>query len=221
MQTSPMVIPTTSQSSFPKDCFEIYENNVRHDGIYRILPDGNTTIDVFCDMASGGWTLIQRRINGDVNFNRGWTDYVNGFGTFSGDFWLGLKNIHLLTNPPVQVMIEGITRDTNETVWERFRNFTVSNAASKFTLYVDKTGTYNKAAIQRSYQSSGGLGNHNGFPFSTFDHQSRYDCNNNDNAGWWYANCWLVLINNNYIHMNLNSGLQNGNIRDSKMKIIR
>ena len=33
--------------------------------------------------------IIQRRQNGLVDFQRGWDDYLAGFGDFCGDFWLG------------------------------------------------------------------------------------------------------------------------------------
>lgn len=32
---------------------------------------------------------IQRRINGEENFNRNWTEYKLGFGTPYGDYWIG------------------------------------------------------------------------------------------------------------------------------------
>ncbi|CAK8688362.1 unnamed protein product [Clavelina lepadiformis] len=44
-----------------------------------------------------GWTTIQRRMNGEINFERGWDDYVRGFGNPSSEHWLGLENIYRLS----------------------------------------------------------------------------------------------------------------------------
>merc|ERR1712227_590027 len=52
----------------------------------------------------GAWTVIQKRYYGHENFNRSWVDYKNGFGNelFQDpkkmEYWIGLNNIHKLTN---------------------------------------------------------------------------------------------------------------------------
>ena len=33
--------------------------------------------------------VIQRRLNGEEYFFRGWRDYKEGFGTLQGEHWLG------------------------------------------------------------------------------------------------------------------------------------
>ena len=68
-------------------------------GIYKIDPDGLGAFDVYCNQtaAAGGWTVIQRRLDGSVNFHRSWCDYKQGFGDLSSEFWLGLDKINRLT----------------------------------------------------------------------------------------------------------------------------
>ncbi len=82
----------------PKDCSEIMDeldNKQRHSTFYTIYPiSRNRPLEVFCDMDtySGGWTIVQRRgFEGDYreDFNKTWKEYVKGFGSLNGDYWLG------------------------------------------------------------------------------------------------------------------------------------
>lgn len=41
-----------------------------------------------------GWIVLQRRFNGELSFDRNWTQYRNGFGSLQGEFWLGLEKMH-------------------------------------------------------------------------------------------------------------------------------
>ena len=42
--------------------------------------------------------MVQRRYDGSVNFNRSWTDYKDGFGSFDGEFWLGNEVLRKLSD---------------------------------------------------------------------------------------------------------------------------
>ena len=72
---------------------------------------------MFCDQkaAGGGWTVLQKRLDGSVNFYLCWADYKGGFGNFKGEFWLGLDKINHLTNSgryKLRVDVEDIEGNT-------------------------------------------------------------------------------------------------------------
>ncbi|XP_045074482.1 microfibril-associated glycoprotein 4-like [Coregonus clupeaformis] len=76
----------------PLDCADVYNNGSKTSGVYRIYPAGpNSPRYVYCDMDTDGgkWTVFQRRMDGTVNFYRGWDQYKNGFGHAAGEYWLG------------------------------------------------------------------------------------------------------------------------------------
>jgi hypothetical protein len=88
------------------DCLSLFERGSTEDGLYTIQPFIGLNIQTWCDMKNGGWTVIQRRLDGSENFYRTWTDYVCGFGNKSGDYWLGLENIYRLTTVNSSLKIE-------------------------------------------------------------------------------------------------------------------
>ena len=60
--------------------------------MYKIkIPDsGLDAFDVWCDFFDDhGWTVIQKRFDGSVDFYVYWSDYKNGFGNINGEHWLG------------------------------------------------------------------------------------------------------------------------------------
>ncbi|XP_005604596.1 angiopoietin-4 isoform X1 [Equus przewalskii] len=84
-----------------QDCAEIQRFGANASGVYTIhVANVTEPRKVFCDMEAngGGWTLIQRRENGSVNFQRNWKDYKQGFGDPAGEHWLGNEVVHQLTS---------------------------------------------------------------------------------------------------------------------------
>lgn len=84
-----------------RNCADVHKFGGRISNVYTIDPhDGLGAFDVFCDQttAGGGWTVLQKRLNGSMDFNRTWEEYKHGFGNFfTQEFWLGLDKIHRLT----------------------------------------------------------------------------------------------------------------------------
>ena len=85
--------------TFLLDCMARKKSGFSSSGIYSIDPDGNGPMNVSCDMVTdgGGWTVIQRRVDGSTDFYLDWADYKRGFGSLTGNFWLGNDKIHRLT----------------------------------------------------------------------------------------------------------------------------
>ncbi|CAG2204933.1 Ryncolin-2,Ficolin-1-A,Fibrinogen C domain-containing protein 1-A,Fibrinogen C domain-containing protein 1,Fibrinogen C domain-containing protein 1-B,Ryncolin-1,Ficolin-2,Ficolin-1,Microfibril-associated glycoprotein 4,Ryncolin-3 [Mytilus edulis] len=77
--------------TYPRDCEDITESK---SGIYRIYPSDIRGFETYCEknIEEGGWLVFQRRQDGSVDFFRNWTDYKNGFGDLTGEFWLDVQS---------------------------------------------------------------------------------------------------------------------------------
>ncbi|XP_062593512.1 fibroleukin-like [Saccostrea cucullata] len=93
----------------------------------------------------GGWTTIQRRINGSLSFDRDWSAYKNGFGSPEQDVWVGNGLIHLLTKENSALYVS-ITLQNGTTLYEMYDRFSVSDEAGKYQLSLagPATGTLGK-----------------------------------------------------------------------------
>ena len=105
-----------------------------------IDPDGSGAFDVFCDQktAGGGWTVFQKRLDGSVDFYRGWNDYKRGFGNLNGEFWLGLDKIHRLTKTRNKLRVD-LEDTTGNAVYAEYDMFAVTSERTKYQLSL---GTY-------------------------------------------------------------------------------
>ncbi|XP_051501904.1 fibrinogen-like protein 1-like protein [Myxocyprinus asiaticus] len=90
------------QKDIPRDCYELWQSTggQARDGVYLIKP-ADSPIVVYCAMHEGGWTVVQHiTVNSSVDFDRTWDEYKRGFGSLTGNHWLGNDYLHQLTSGP-------------------------------------------------------------------------------------------------------------------------
>ncbi|KAM4796118.1 angiopoietin-related protein 5 [Rhinophrynus dorsalis] len=179
-------------------------------GMYIIQPEGtNVPFEVFCDMdyRGGGWTVIQKRIDGLTDFQRSWVDYADGFGELSGEFWLGLKKTFCILNQKSSNFMLNIALEAEDgtTAYASYDNFWLEDESNYFIIHVGRYfGTAGDAI--RGYKKED---NQNAMPFSTFDADNdrcHPSCSANGNtvsscsifnnrSGWWFSQCGLANLN--------------------------
>ncbi|KAM4581829.1 fibroleukin isoform 2-T2 [Fundulus diaphanus] len=185
---------------------------------YLYNPTGSawTGIRVFalaqakCDMETvgGGWTVIQNRQDGSVDFNRTWQEYREGFGSLQGEHWLGNAALHALTSTgqhQLRIELEDWYQQKRHATYS---NFKVASEAQRYRLtaheYSGDAG--NALSYSKHY-------NHDGRPFSTADRDhDRYasgNCGQYYGAGWWFDACLAANLNGRYYHGRY-TGLTNG-----------
>ena len=141
----------------------------------------------------GGWTVFQRRMDGSVDFYLNWTDYVRGFGNTSGEYWLGLDNIHRLANGSVFTKLRVDMRDKDgNSAYASYSTFYIGNSTTDYTLHVSG---YNGTA-------GDSLAYHNLMKFSTKDNDNDIltggNCAFFVTGAWWYKHCYYSNLNGHY-----------------------
>ncbi|XP_064551624.1 microfibril-associated glycoprotein 4-like [Drosophila montana] len=161
-------------------------------GIHKINPD---PFDVLCDSATAGWTVIQQRINGKEDFYRNWTSYREGFGSFDGDFFLGLERIHRLTRAQPHELYIHMERFDGDIKYRRYEQFAISGEEDQYTL-ITLAKSEGSATKQLEY--------HKDSKFTTYDRDNdNWDsgnCASRDlhGGGWWYHRCASSNLNGIY-----------------------
>ena len=151
-------------------------------------------MQVYCDMQTdgGGWTVFQRRQDGSEDFYRVWNDYFSGFGSLTGEFWLGLEKIHRLTKRNVTNLRVDLGDFEGNTTFAKYDTFRVFNFSTNFTL--DVSGYSGTAGDSFAGHSSG-------YPFSTRDRDNDAwpdNCAVRFGGAWWYRNCHTSNLNGRY-----------------------
>ncbi|KAK3740415.1 hypothetical protein QZH41_009480 [Actinostola sp. cb2023] len=184
------------QTSSYKNCAEILKRGAWTNDVYYIVLAPSTSLQVYCDMVTsgGGWTVIQKRLDGSVDFNRGWADYKRGFGNKFGEYWLGLDAMHALTSQGSYRLRVDLEDFEGNTRYAEYDSFYVADEADNYRLTVGKYSGDAKDA----------LAYHNNMKFSTKDRDNDRkpfsSCAVMYNSAWWYNNCLYSQLNGPYLN---------------------
>ncbi|XP_073844029.1 fibrinogen-like protein 1 [Musca autumnalis] len=170
-----------SGNQLPQSCQDVTEC---FSNVFKIANHGfndNKPYSVACDLNTddGGWTIIQRRDKGLMDFNQNWTSYVEGFGELNGDFFIGLETLHYLTTAKGPQELYIILRDFDGVErFAKYSDFSIGSSNDDYRLLID------------GYSGDAGdsLGSNNGYPFSTWDHGAD-NCPKRLKGGWWFYSC--------------------------------
>lgn len=165
-------------------------------GIYPLRLPNRNILNVWCDMDTeyGGWTVIQRRMDGSVNFTRGWEDYAFGFGNANSEYWLGNDNIFWITSLKNYTLRIDLWDWEDNHVYAMYDTFFVESEKNQFRLRIgDYSG--NAGDAMSPY--------HDNMKFSTTDEDNdewNMHCAQKDQSGWWFRACGFASLNGVYIH---------------------
>ncbi|XP_056417970.1 fibrinogen-like protein 1 isoform X1 [Hyla sarda] len=203
-------IPPTSGNLivYDEDCSTVFERGKKQSGYYRVQPSPQTEpFMVYCDMSDGaGWTVIQRRSNGKVSFNRNWKEYKEGFGLFkkrNDEHWLGNDHIyHLLNSREMTLKIHLMDWHGN-TRYAIYDTFRITNEEDKYKLWLGSySGNAGDALDGGNNFAEQWSASVKGMPFSTADNDNdRYikgNCAKENKCGWWFNRCHTANLNGLY-----------------------
>ncbi|KAJ8033560.1 Fibrinogen-like protein A [Holothuria leucospilota] len=169
------------------DCYHAYQSGHTEDGIYSIRPSEWTgePFKAPCNMSidGGGWTVLQRRVNGSVSFEHNWNEYKNGFGILEHELWLGNDKIYHLTKQKNYELRMDVVNSNKDDYFAKYNLFRISDENSKYQLQL---GVYDPA----STTGFDAMNQHRNQFFSTPDRdndQISYTCGSNHRSGWWYG----------------------------------
>lgn len=132
--------------------------------------------------------MLMRRTNGQESFQRGWMEYSNGFGSLTGDFWLGNTILSALTHEAGKTFTTKVEMKfcDGRSLTHSYQRFDFDDEQARF-----------QSTIIRVDNELDELSFSSGKYFHTASlHNSVPNCGNtHGGGGWWWSsepNCTLV-----------------------------
>ncbi|KAM7173842.1 angiopoietin-2 isoform 1-T1 [Macrochelys suwanniensis] len=190
-----------------KDCAEAFKSGLTTSGIYTLtIPNSAEEKKTYCDMESsgGGWTVIQQRKDGSVDFHRTWKEYKMGFGDPAGEYWLGNELVSQLTNQKRYVLKIHLKDWEGNEAYSLYEHFYLASEELKYRIHLKGlTGTAGKiSSISQP-----------GNDFSTKDADNDKcicKCSQMLTGGWWFDACGPSNLNGMYYPLRQNTNKFNG-----------
>jgi len=137
-----------------------------------------------------GWLVWLRRLDNSLSFDRTWKDYKHKFGSTEGNFWLGLVNLHQITNKPLRFNLRCEMESwRGEKSWAEYKVFYVHDESDNYKLTVAGYNSISTAQDSLSY--------HNTARFTTKDKDGdawkNGNCAEGSKSGWWFGECATVF----------------------------
>ncbi|XP_067687554.1 fibrinogen-like protein 1 [Haliotis asinina] len=143
---------------------------------------------VWCRMAHGGNTYIQRHERNATSFYRSWQEYKDGFGDPRYDFWLGNDKIsHIVNGRDHRLYFnydDVFTLKFRQQIYTEFKLNRNNDYQMTFVLTWGHTDP--------SHHGGDCLSELKGQPFSTFDRDndaSPLNCAQEHKSGFWFKSC--------------------------------
>uniref|UniRef100_A0A1X7UVK4 Fibrinogen C-terminal domain-containing protein n=1 Tax=Amphimedon queenslandica TaxID=400682 RepID=A0A1X7UVK4_AMPQE len=155
-------------------------------GVYKIKSGPFAQTMAYCNIDNNkeGWTVILRRYNGQLVFNRSWEEYEFGFGSLDEEFWYGLSRISSLTNNGSWELQIELETHQNKSLIAKYDHFLVKGPNEQYNLILSG---------YRGEVNGDFLKGWAGRPFTTIDKDNNdptgaTSCADIAKSGWWYTN---------------------------------
>ncbi|KAJ8033201.1 Ficolin-1 [Holothuria leucospilota] len=190
------------------DCGDVYNDGNTESGVFTIQPiNSSTPFDVYCNMSDGGgWTVFQRRIDGDVDFYLDWDDYKEGFGDPNDEFWLGNDNLFHLINQKrknYELRIDLVNK-LGSPYYAKYTLFRINDESDNYRL-ADLGSFSGPTGLYRQKFGANAMYYHKNKAFSTKDRdndgrdaETVSNCALRLHGAWWYHDCYRSNLNGNY-----------------------
>ncbi|XP_077469249.1 angiopoietin-2a [Stigmatopora argus] len=189
------------------DCAAVFKSGNTKNGVYTLtLPNTTVEVKAFCDMEleAGGWTVIQKRFDGSVDFHRTWEEYKKGFGDPSGEFWLGNEFVSKLTSEGSYSLRIQLSDWEDNSAFSLYDQFSLDGEGQNYRIHL------------KGYSGTAGKISSIGQPGSDFSTKDADNdkcvckCSQLTTGGWWFDACGPSNLNGMYYQEGQNSNRFNG-----------